>query len=75
MTDMGMPYEFYEDDEPIEELLSAYEDGEHGVTRPPVLVETSGLAVQGSRTFTYQAKVSVEQAIAVSKPVVVRGVA
>lgn len=35
--------DFYEDDEPLEKIVSAFEHGEHGVTAPPVSVDTGGL--------------------------------
>jgi hypothetical protein len=35
--------DFYEDDEPLEKIVSAFERGEHGVTAPPVSVDTGGL--------------------------------
>jgi hypothetical protein len=36
--------DFYEDDEPLEKIVAAFEHGEHGVTAPPVCVDTHGLA-------------------------------
>lgn len=32
---MAAPGDFYEDDEPLEDVLHAYEAGEKGVTAPP----------------------------------------
>ncbi len=35
--------DFYEDDEPLEKIVAAFERGERGVTAPPVCIDTGGL--------------------------------
>ena len=73
MADMGMPGGYFEDDEPVEDVISAYELGEHGVTRPPVLIDTAGLAAPAAGTTTYQARISVRPAaIRPIRPISVR---
>jgi len=37
---------FYEDDEPLEKIMAAFEQGEHGMTGPVVSIDTHGLAVE-----------------------------
>jgi hypothetical protein len=34
---------FYEDDEPLEKVIAAFEHGQHGVTAPPITIDTLGL--------------------------------
>jgi hypothetical protein len=35
--------DFYEDDEPLEKVIAAFEHGHHGVTVPPITIDTLGL--------------------------------
>jgi hypothetical protein len=73
MSDMGMPEGFYEDDEPVDDVIAAFERGEHGVTRRPVVIETAGLAAPEPGTTTFPANLSVR--LAPTQPILVRGAA
>ena len=59
MIRMGGPGDFYEDDEPLKDVLTYFEQGEHGVTQPPVVIDTVGLVAPGPCTTTYRARLSV----------------
>jgi hypothetical protein len=39
----GGDEDFYEDDEPLEKIVAAFEHGEHGVTAPSIHLDTHGL--------------------------------
>jgi hypothetical protein len=75
MSDMGMPGGFYEADEPLQDVIAAFERGEHGLTRPPIVVDTVGLAAPDPATATYQASLSVRQTPIQIRPVLVLGAA
>jgi hypothetical protein len=76
MSDMGTPEGFYEEDEPLQDVIAAFERGEQGVTRPPVMIDTAGLAAPDPGTTTFPAKISVARApIQPIQPVLVRGTA
>ena len=62
MSDVTEPCDFYEDDEPVEDIITYFEQGDHGVTQPSVVLDTLGLAVPDSSTATYPASVSVRPA-------------
>lgn len=62
MTDTGISQDFYEEDEPLEDVLAAFDRGQQGVTRPPVIVETCGLAAPEASTFSRQVGVSLGSA-------------
>lgn len=47
---MAAAGDFYEDDEPLEDVLNAYDTGEKGVTAPPSAVAHAEL---GSRTLFF----------------------
>jgi hypothetical protein len=73
MGDMGTPDGFYEDDEPVEDVIAAFERGEQGFTRPPVVIDTAGLAAPESGTTTFPVHVALRPAPI--QPIVVRGTA
>lgn len=73
MADMSTPEGFYEEDEPIEDVISAFERGEHGITRPPVIIDTAGLAAPEPGTTTFPASLSVR--LAPIQPILARQVA
>ncbi len=50
--------DFYEEDEPLEKIVAAFEHGEHGVTAPPVSVDTHGLGSPRRPTATRLAVVT-----------------
>jgi hypothetical protein len=35
MVDMGHTAGFFEEDEPLDQIVRAFDEGEHGVTEPP----------------------------------------
>lgn len=49
--------DFYEDDEPLEKVVAAFEHGHHGVTAPPITIDTHGL---GTRVSTATQPATVE---------------
>lgn len=55
---------FYEDDEPLEGIVAAFQHGEHGVTAPPISIDTHGWAPE-PRTSTQPGIVRLRPAEAV----------
>ena len=53
--------DFYEDDEPVEKVMAAFERGRHGITTPPITIEidTRGLGVPPVSTATQPAAVKI----------------
>ena len=75
MVDTGASEGFYEEDQPVADVVAAFEGGEQGLTRPPIVLDTAGLAAPDTYTSTYQAKVSVVEPDPVQIQPVVREVA
>jgi hypothetical protein len=71
--------DFYEDDEPLEKIIAAFEHGEKFVTaRPAVTLDTRGLASGGPATSSEHVAVKLESldvAVAVRPVPVVRSAA
>lgn len=45
------PSDFYEDDEPIEEIVGTFDRGEKGLTAPPTAQGSSGAQSLGTDTY------------------------